>query len=483
MASHAHWLAVVTRAVTDSAPPGDVAAARASARVRAKMARWSPPPPSSLSSDPALRPVDFGADPTGVADSTPAFAALTAALLARASNVTVLDNGIADLGGATVDLGGGAYSLSAPLVIPPFYGNCRVINGALRAGPGFPPGRYLIEVGAEGACGPHANAQASCNVDVGLAGLALDGGLVAAGGARLLYTMGAVFGPQNYVVNFTAAGLNVTGGHEVMVTQAWFGEFLYSDGRQQNATASVAVGVHVNGSDHVVSDAVVFAGRVGVWAAGSSTLLEGVHTWNLAQANGGVGILVTAPRVRVVDCCLDWTDLVVQDPTLSVVSGAYFICGARLVLAPGPGGGAVDGLWVTGPSFNNGYCPRSGNATVVVGAPPGGAGGGRFTSVRDASVTGALFEGPLVPRGVAVTRTLVATAPTAAWVVDFTDALVFPPADVPIASVTYALTLDDGQPLVAHAARRPVGGVVTIETAAPVTGAVTITVDQSARSL
>ena len=41
--------------------------------------------------------------------------------------------GITDLGGATLDLSGGEYLISAPLEVPMFFGNLLIRDGTLRA--------------------------------------------------------------------------------------------------------------------------------------------------------------------------------------------------------------------------------------------------------------------------------------------------------------------------------------------------------------
>ena len=38
-------------------------------------------------------------------------------------------SGIIDLGGATLDLHGGVFAISSPVVVPAFYGNFRIIDG------------------------------------------------------------------------------------------------------------------------------------------------------------------------------------------------------------------------------------------------------------------------------------------------------------------------------------------------------------------
>jgi hypothetical protein len=474
--SHRQWVDAITRSL--SAEGGDsaheAAAARTAVRHRAVMSKWAAPAPVAAT-DPLLRPVDFGADPTGMTDSSAAFDKLLTALLARASSVTVLDNGIADLNGATVDLGGGAYLLSRPFMVPGYYGNFRVINGALRASPSFPPARYLIEVGTWDTCN---NPQGSCNVNVGLSGLTLDGGLVAAGGARLMHTMGSVFGPQNFVVNFTACGVNMTGGHGAMIMQTWVGEYLYSAPDKTNASDVTAVGIHLNGNDHVVNDVIVYSARVGILISYAANLCVGAHTWNLAKGRGGIGILVAAPQVRVAECYLDWTDIVIEDPQLTTVVDSFFLCGGRIVLKAAAKGTA-HGFYASGNAFNNDYCPSTGTQTVVANETAAA-----FTAVRDVTVAGSMLFGSVTPAGVTASQTLTSATPLTSWEFDFTDALVFNPANIPIASVSYSVTLDAGQPLVSHAARKhPSNAKVVVETSQAVTGSVTVTVDQSTRSI
>ena len=99
--------------------------------------------------EPIITPVQFGGDPTGKTDSTEALQASVRALLASGSGRAGghMASGITDLGGATIDLGGGLYNISAPLVFPQLVGNFQLTRGSLRASPSFPSGRFLIEVG------------------------------------------------------------------------------------------------------------------------------------------------------------------------------------------------------------------------------------------------------------------------------------------------------------------------------------------------
>ena len=165
------FLAVATLGALSAAatfppiPLARLAAPSGSSRTRhlSELRRW-PAFISPAAADPVISPVQYGADPTGVADSTAAFALTLAALFNASSQIHPLANGIADLGGATVDLGGGTYLISQPIAIPQLYGNFRIIHGTVRASPSFPKARFVIEVGGGVPC---TNSQKSCNQDGG----------------------------------------------------------------------------------------------------------------------------------------------------------------------------------------------------------------------------------------------------------------------------------------------------------------------------
>ena len=86
----------------------------------------------------------YCADPIGKVDSSPAFAkALEALLNASAHGGKSMAVNIVDLGGATLDLGGGEFLLSKPVVIPQFVGNIHFSDGTLRAHSSFPKDKWL----------------------------------------------------------------------------------------------------------------------------------------------------------------------------------------------------------------------------------------------------------------------------------------------------------------------------------------------------
>jgi hypothetical protein len=92
------------------------------------------PPPAMT-----LRIQAFGGDPTGVRDSADAFDAALAAAWARAGGLSPhnFTDG-PDLGGVIVDLEGGQYGISRPIVMPKDGGgNVNIVDGSLRALPAF----------------------------------------------------------------------------------------------------------------------------------------------------------------------------------------------------------------------------------------------------------------------------------------------------------------------------------------------------------
>ena len=238
-------------------------------------------------------PLDFGADPSGATDSTAAVAAALAALLnASAPYGQHGDKWMRDAGDAVLDLEGGMYLVSAPLEIPANFANFAVQRGSIIASPSFPRDRFLIELG-----GPTGG-----NIDVSFSGLFLDASQVAAGGLRTVGLCGGVVGPQVYVMNMTRFGMQIVGGFEVTVMQSWVGEFWWGDPNKENGTSSTAVGISKDGNDGDVIDCVIFSSHIGLVVNGEANAISYVHTWNLANANGGIGILVNVSQARLTEC-------------------------------------------------------------------------------------------------------------------------------------------------------------------------------------
>ena len=117
-----------------------------------------------------ILPADFGADPTGVRDSSQAFEHAIGAAIQRNTSSHQMAGHIADLAGVTIDLDGGDYLISRPIVVPHGYGNLRIAHGTLRASPNFAPNRYLLEISdvTVEECRKIDPKQKSCNENIGV---------------------------------------------------------------------------------------------------------------------------------------------------------------------------------------------------------------------------------------------------------------------------------------------------------------------------
>jgi hypothetical protein len=174
-----------------------------------------------------IDPVSFGADPTGIRDSTEAMARAVQELLhGGVRRRSTLSSNITDLAGACLNLGGGEYLLSAPIIIPQFFGNFEISGGTLRASKTFPSSAHLITIGAA-PCNP--DYAASCNEFIGLSNLLLDASHTAAGAIRIISAMGVTVGPAVFVERFTQTGIRIDGGHETLIHESWFVETYWSN--------------------------------------------------------------------------------------------------------------------------------------------------------------------------------------------------------------------------------------------------------------
>mmetsp|Transcript_72844 Transcript_72844/g.193236 ORF Transcript_72844/g.193236 Transcript_72844/m.193236 type:complete len:559 (-) Transcript_72844:88-1764(-) len=413
--------------------------------------------------------LSFGADPTGERDSTDALQSALAELVDRGRAGSKAANGIADLGGAALDLAGGAYLISAPLVVPGHVGNLHLRQGTLRASPRFPSDRWLLTIGDPGcvsaARGSDESSEAAyCNQFVSVVDMLFDAAHVAAGGVHVANTMGSNIGPSVFFMGFKDAGVRVDGGRGVVVQEAWFAEYYWSEVRkgeseEKSKSTSSSVGVQLNGRDHVVRNAVVFSfAKVGVEVNGVGNVLQNVHTWN----GGGDGIVVNAPQTRILGCYLDWNRLLITDPEQTLVQSTFFL-ETNLHLK------ASKKKWIDGLRLHdNTYVHWSQWREVNSSVELEGNFEGGVVEIKDEISRGI----PL--RVTQASRTLRRENATR-WLFDFSDVLLFPW----ISEVMYSFA-SEGEGFVSHVARRPVGATVAIEADVPATATVTVEVAQGA---
>jgi hypothetical protein len=249
-------------------------------------------------------------------------------------------------------------------------------------------------------------------------------------------------------------------------------------------------GIRLWGADHYLTNVIVFSTAaksgselVGVEVAGGGNLLTGVHTWQ-----GSIGIYVCWgeewPRTaaagqahnRIVDSYLDMNRLIICDPTELTIMDSYFLAGGHITLRATPYLHEIKGLAIYGSTFR----PAAGRAGPTITLDESAA---NFSRVVDMSVGGSVLgiDGPswdpnTTLATVSATREL-RRVHGKEWRFDFSDVLLF----AVIKHVTYSITIE-GESFARHAARPPVGNVVTVVTDEPVTATVTVTVDQSDHS-
>eukprot|EP01084_Bolivina_argentea_P105539 188987_1 len=304
------------------------------------------------STPPIIFVTDHGADPTGKVDSTNAFkSAINVALSYGAPNTSLADN-IHDCGGATIDLAGGDYIISSPLIIPQFFGNLRIIDGTIRASDHFAPNdSYLLIIGDNSnyTCN---TGQKSCNENIGIQNIMFDSKRIVYGNIHIIHTIGAVIGPQMFFLGFLGAGITITGGHEVQLFTAWFGEFIYSTSPNIKKTAN-STAIQVFGADHYVYNSIVFNSKIGVHVRNGTALISGVHTWNMADVAGGIGFLNEAAGNRFLGCYFDGNDIVLRGPIHSVsVENCFFLYNAKVILEATSENDEIKGLGIVNNQFN-----------------------------------------------------------------------------------------------------------------------------------
>ena len=275
-------------------------------------------------------PTDFGADPTGRKDS---WAALTAAMGACLNQSKLSPNGnfpgdtsfgngkaIRDAGGCSVDLSGGEYRISQPLVLPEYVANMQFGHGSLVASPDFKGdvhGAFLFVIGTKDSCNVP---QGSCNIDVNFPELFLDGAHVASG-MQINNVMGVTIGPGGYFLNFTSYGLQINGGHEVMMDRCWLGETNFDFDHEKLGRAPNATAIQINGNDHYILNSIVFSSKIGVEVNGAADYVTGVHVWfpdNHAVAFADtMAFHVTGGGNRFSGCYIDGGRAVFEERALS----------------------------------------------------------------------------------------------------------------------------------------------------------------------
>ncbi|KAF3325745.1 polygalacturonase QRT3 [Carex littledalei] len=365
--------------------------------------------------------------------------------------------GIADLGGAEVHLDGGTYLISSPVRLPSSGGgNFRIIGGSLRASETFPTDRYLIELNSN-------RSSSSYLYDyITLKDLLLDSNY-RGGGIAVINSLRTTI-DNCYIVHFMSDGIRVQGGHETFVRNCFLGQHITAgnDPGERNFTGT---GINLMGNDNAVTDTVIFSAATGISVTGQANTFSGVHCYNKATGFGGVGIHLKTQgliQTRIINCYMDYTSIVSEDPVLLHISGSYFLGDANVVLKSVKG--VIKAVNIVDNIFNGG-----GKGVDIVQLDESN---GKFTTVDQVIVKGNVAQG-MVVKSTAAMGSVEANG-TTTWTVNFSSVLLFPNR---IGHVQYSFQADSSFPN--HALRNTTGNQITIVSDIPVAAKVHVAVDQN----
>lgn len=174
----------------------------------------------------------------------------------------------------------------------------------------------------------------------------------------------------------TQEGVSFPGTGGSYIAESWFGQ--WAPFEEHDSSMVTATAINITGSEHdcMLTQIVIWSGRVGVADSNGGNEFNGVHTWNLSGEWGGIGMLLVAGRARIVNCYMDFAPIVAIHPRHLVVTNTLFLGAATILLQPPPPQQPVvfvDGLVVSNNLFNNK------NASIIVEDPSG-----QFQRVKDA---------------------------------------------------------------------------------------------------
>ncbi|XXG69057.1 hypothetical protein AAC387_Pa06g2016 [Persea americana] len=436
----------------------------------------SGPSPATSSNPRVYHVTTYGADPTGQTDSTDAILrAISDAF--RAPDNRQLINGIPDLGGAVVHLDGGSYKISHPLRLPASGGgNLQIHSGSLHASDDFPTDRHLIELWPASAPKLESTDQEEEeNTPIGsllesfnssyefitLKNLLLDSNY-RGGGVSVINSLRTNI-DNCYITHFTTDGILVRGGHETYIRNSFLGQHITA-GSDPDEKYFSGTAINLTGNDNAITDVVIFSAAIGVLVAGQANILTGVHCYNKATHWGGTGIYVQLPcrtETRIVNCYLDYTGVVAEDPVQLHISNSFFYGNAYVVLKSITG--IINGLSIVDNIFSGG-----GNGVDIVQLDQSN---GPFTTIDQVIVDRNHVQGMRLKSTVAKGSI---QGNQSIWTADFSPVLLFSNR---ISHVEYTLQVTGSFP--SHALRNVSGNRIVIESDRSVPATVYISVDQN----
>ncbi|OMO94759.1 Pectin lyase/virulence factor [Corchorus capsularis] len=408
-------------------------------------------------------PIGYGADPSGVQESSDAILQALNDAFQVQSSLEMLA-GVSDLGGVVIDLQGGNYKISQPIRFPASGGGNFVIKGgSFRASDTFPVDRYLIEVWS-----PKSDQNVGFYYeDITFRDILFDSSY--RGGGLFIIDSVRIRINNCFFLHFSTQGILVRRGHETYISSCFLGQHSTVGGDKGERSFS-GTAIQLSSNDNSITDVAIFSAAIGILIQGQANILTGVHCYNKATGFGGVGILIksTGSLTRIDNCYLDFNAIVMEDPFQVHVTNGFFLGDANVVLKSIEG--HISGLNIVNNMFKGN--PR--NMVPIIQLD------GQFTSINQVVIHQNNANGMGLKSTVAK---MVVAGNGTKWVADFSSLLVFPDR---INHFHYSFQFHDQKQQAAggwprfpsHAVTNSSNNVVVIESEEAVNGLVSVAVDQ-----
>lgn len=218
------------------------------------------------------------------------------------------------------------------------------------------------------------------------------------------------------------------------------------------------------GNDNAITDVVIFSAGIGIMISGQANTLSGVHCYNKATGFGGTGIYLKLPgltQTRIVNCYLDYTGIVAEDPVQLHISSSFFLGDAFVLLK------SINGV-VNGVSIVDNMFSGFGKGIEIVQLDQHN---GPFRKIDQVVVDRNVVNGMNIKSTIAKGSV---QGNGSSWTVDFNPTLLFPNL---IKNVQYSLSTP-GSSFPNHALRNTSNNRVVIETDVAISAKLLIVVDQ-----
>lgn len=283
------------------------------------------------------------------------------------------------------------------------------------------------------------------------------------GGGILIIDSARVRIDNCFFLHFTTQGILVEKGHETFISSTFLGQHSSVGGDKGEKDYS-GTAIDIAGNDNSINNAVIFSAAIGILLRGQANLVTGVHCYNKATGFGGIGILVKigASLTRLDNCYLDFTAIVLEDPSQVHVTNGLFFGDANVVLKSIKG--QVSGLTIVNNMFNGD--PKFMNPVVKLD--------GDFTSIDQVVIHKNNVHGMRLK---STEGKLTVTGNGTKWVADFSSVLVFRNQ---ISHFQYSFYVVEvpAAGLVTHAVTNVSNNVVVVESNTAVNGIISVAVDQ-----